>query len=143
MIKNVNNLGPAEPKIQLAGRYLNTSGSATYNSEDKNYYLFSSGVTLLKLDITKFDANMLVSNAKLKLKIKNIQEGGAVFKLYEADSTDYKKAKSGDVTLGTLLDVINYDGKASKYQSKVEDIIEFDLSKYLYNKVKSSSITLW
>ena len=143
MIKNVNNLGTAEPKIQLAGKYLNTSGSAAYNSEDKNYYLLSSSVTLLKLDITSFDTNMLVSNAKLKLKIKNIQEGGAIFKLYEADSTDYKKSKSGDVTLGTLLDVINYDGKASKYQSKVEDIIEFDLSKYLYNKVKSSSITLY
>lgn len=137
MIINANNLGTTDPIIQLTGKYLTTSGNALYYSTEKSYYLDSSAVTLLKVGITKFDTNLSVSSAKLKLKIKGVQEGGAIFKLFTVDSSAYSKSKATEVALGTLIDVIHYNGKASKYGGQVEDIIEFDLTKYLYNIAKS------
>lgn len=143
MIINANNLGTTDPIIQLTGKYLTTSGNALYYSTEKSYYLDSSAVTLLKVGITKFDTNLSVSSAKLKLKIKGVQEGGAIFKLFTVDSSAYSKSKATEVALGTLIDVIHYNGKASKYGGQVEDIIEFDLTKYLYNIAKSSTNTLY
>lgn len=143
MIINVNNLGLLDPNIKLEGKYLNSKGNAPYDSNEKSYKLTSSDVTLLKIDISSFDTNLLVSNGKLRLKIKGIKEGGAIFKLYEIDSVGYSKSTAPSVVLYSLIDAINYSGIASKYGSKIEDIIEFDLTKYLYNKVKGLSNVLY
>ena len=143
MLVNVYNNGQAEPKIQLTGNYLNSTAKATLSSSESLYELTSSSVTLVKVEISNFDATFKASKAKLNIKIKNVQEGGATFKLYESSESDFTKDKASAVSLRTLLDVVVYDGKASKYQSKVADTIEFDITKYMYNKMVGSSVTLY
>lgn len=143
MLVNVYNNGQTEPKIQLTGNYLNSTAKATLSSSESLYELTSSSVTLVKVEISNFDASFKASKAKLNIKIKNVQEGGATFKLYELNSSYFTKDKASAVSLGTLLDAVVYDGKASKYQSKVADTIEFDITKYMYNKMVGSSVTLY
>ena len=143
MLVNVYNSGQTEPKIQLTGNYLNSTAKATLNSSENLYELTSSSVTLLKVEISNFNTTFKASKTKLSIKIKNVQEGGATFKLYESSESYFKKDKASAVSLGTLLDAVVYDGKASKYHSKVADTIEFDITKYMYNKMVGTSVTLY
>lgn len=146
MIKNVYNNGQSSPEINLSANYLNYTSKAlklSLETDEHLYDLADNSVTVLKVEIKDFNTKMKVSGAKLRFKIKNVQEGGATFKLYETNEDSFSKEKSYNVELTSLLDTIVYNGNASKYGDVVADVIEFDITKYMYNKLCSEDLTLY
>ena len=142
MLVNVYNNGQTEPIIQLTGKYLNSTSVANQSSYDGAYVLSPNSVALLKVEIVGFDTSLLAVKSKFTLGIKQVQETGANFRLYEINESSFNKNIANDVTLGTLLDTIVYNGIASKYQSNVEDTIDFDITKYMYNKLIAGNFIL-
>lgn len=133
MIKIIDNFS-SEPTFSISAKYLSTS--KMIDPKNGSYTIPSSGKVLIKLLVSNFGNNDKVTKASLKLKIAQMT-ANSVFKLRETSSTIYNQNKATSIT-GTIVDSICYKGVASAYDY-LSDVLEFDLTKFLYNKLPLST----
>ena len=131
MFINSNNLA-GTVKFALETKYLSPTGAILTDSTGKRT-VTKDGLVLFQIEISQLNIAAKVVNSKLRLKVKSVEED-ARYDLYLINESSYKKKNSTDIDLSsfTIIDSIFYNGKPNLYD-RVDELLEFDLTKYLYD----------